>query len=332
MSSHVYVAEQGAVIKKLRERLTIRHNEEIIFERHFRDVGHLFLYGNVQITTQVMTTLLSEGIGCSFYSLDGRHKGNLVSTYLKGLPVKMAQVKHWKEGELYDGLSRTTIIHKIRLQEEVLRRRRRLETDSQRKVTEAADHLSAARSKLKRREFDLEADRGSEGFSARMYFSVWPGLMPDHMQFNGRSRRPANDEVNSLMNFIYTIFMNDLQVRLDVKGFDTIFGFYHRLRSGRASLTLDVLEVIRPILDQQILKLIREKRLRPEHFEQHTEYGFLLSPDGRRTFFSELKKWKGKHRLDYLMDSLTEGLAEAYLKGDARIYDRRIQTLFPDLL
>lgn len=332
MTSHVYVAEQGAVIHKLRERLVIRHKEEVIFERHFRDVAHLFIYGNIQISTQVMSALLGQGIGCSFYSLDGKHKGNLVSTYVKGLPVKMAQVKHWKEGTLYDELSRATILQKIDMQEAVLRKRRRQYDDSAVKLKEVANTLNEQRENLKSRDIDIESDRGTEGYSAKLYFSVWSCLMPADMMFHGRSRRPANDEVNSLLNFSYTIFMNDLQVRLDAKGFDTIFGFYHRLRSGRSSLTLDVLEVLRPAVDQWILSIIRNQKLRPDHFETHPKYGYLLTPEGRKVYFNELKKWKGKHRSDHVLDALVESLSQAYVKGDADYYDRRMQTVLRDLL
>jgi CRISPR-associated protein Cas1 len=85
--------------------------------------------------------------------------------------------------------------------------------------------------------------------------------------FNQRNRRPPRDPVNALLSFAYAMLTKDFAVTLFSVGFDPYLGFFHKLRYGRPSLALDLMEEFRPLIaDSVVLTLINNGEVRPEDF------------------------------------------------------------------
>jgi len=62
---------------------------------------------------------------------------------------------------------------------------------------------------MKRLRGTIEARRqdilGLEGKAARSYFEAISSIMPERYRFAGRSRNPARDEFNALLNYGYGV-------------------------------------------------------------------------------------------------------------------------------
>jgi CRISPR-associated protein Cas1 len=131
----------------------------------------------------------------------------------------------------------------------------------------------------------LESIRGIEGDAARRYFGVFQHCVVaqrGEFHFNGRSRRPPLDNVNALLSFLYVLLVHDLEGACEAAGLDPAVGFLHRDRPGRASLALDLMEELRPILaDRLALSLINRQQVRPAGFVT-TDSGAVLMDDKTR--------------------------------------------------
>lgn len=159
----------------------------------------------------------------------------------------------------------------------------------------------------------LEELRGIEGKGASVYFSVFDSLIlqeKDIFFLKQRSRRPPLDAVNSLLSFLYTLLSHECAAALESVGLDSYVGFLHRDRSGRASLALDLMEELRPVLaDRVALTLINRKVLSPAHFRFEAGGAVFLNDTGRKVVLSawqEKKKESLTH--PYLNEKLPWGL------------------------
>ncbi len=63
------------------------------------------------------------------------------------------------------------------------------------------------------------------------------------MHFPGRKKHPSTDPANALLSFGYVLLTNEIAALLEARGFDPAIGFFHGIRYGRQSLSLDVVEV-----------------------------------------------------------------------------------------
>lgn len=271
--STIYVTEQGALLKKSGERLIVSINNQTLFERHFRYINRILVFGNAQLTSQLTTKLFQEGIDVSFFSRNGIYRGQLVMNKSKNIYVKIAQISNWSNKEFLLQLAKIIVHQKISGQLAVLKKRRNgvkiseyplgsviLALENSFKDIQVATNISSL--------------RGIEGNAARLYFSCWDALLPVDFPFEKRTRRPALNGINSSLNFSYTLLLNECNSLLEAYGFDVMLGFYHSLRYGRVSLSLDVMEMFRPLLvDQFIIKLARLNQIQKSDFYNDNEKG-----------------------------------------------------------
>ena len=71
----------------------------------------------------------------------------------------------------------------------------------------------------------------------------------DNVQWNGRKPRIKSDYVNVVLDIGYTMLFNIVDAMLQVYGFDTYYGVFHKCFYMRKSLVCDIMEPIRPIID-----------------------------------------------------------------------------------
>lgn len=104
---------------------------------------------------------------------------------------------------------------------------------------------------------------GIEGNAARVYF---PRIF-DNVNWNGRKPRVKNDYVNVTLDIGYTMLFNLVDAILQIYGFDTYYGVFHRCFYMRKSLVCDIMEPMRPIIDYEIRKAINLGQCKREDFE-----------------------------------------------------------------
>lgn len=139
--------------------------------------------------------------------------------------------------------------------------------------------------------------RGFEGEAAQIYFGVFDELILQQKKdflFNGRTKRPPLDNVNALLSFVYTLLTNTITSALEIVGLDPYVGCLHTERPGRVSLSLDLIEELRPVLaDRFVLSLINKKVVNKKGFEKK-ENGAVIMDDKTRKLV--LVEWQSKKK------------------------------------
>jgi CRISPR-associated protein Cas1 len=179
----------------------------------------------------------------------------------------------------------------------------------------------------------LDEIRGIEGTAARAYWEAFALMLRQNREFfwlRERSRRPARDPINAVLNFVYAVLANDCASACQSVGLDPQVGFLHALRPGRSSLALDLMEELRPVVaDRAIITLINRQQLTPRDFVQHEGHAVTISENARKTILAHLterKKEEVTHPLTArktplgLIPHVQARLLAQHLRGDRPHY------------
>lgn len=138
----------------------------------------------------------------------------------------------------------------------------------------------------------LEELLGVEGWAARIYFGLLPGMVKRKhdredgftFDFKARNRRPPRDPVNSLLSLGYSLLTKDLTIACYAVGFDSMVGFYHQPRHGRPGLALDLMEPLRPLIaDPAVLTAVNTRMISGRDFLTAGQ-AVTLTAKGRKGF------------------------------------------------
>ena len=161
------------------------------------------------------------------------------------------------------------------------------------------DSLSRTADRFKRilqelaRASTLDAVRGHEGTAARMYFSALSEAFSPDWCFNGRTRQPPTDPVNSLLSYGYTLLFYNVYPFIRARGLNPQVGFLHQVRVGHPALVSDLIEEFRAIIvDAVVLNLVLNRRVTPEQFTLPKGEGkeCIMEETVRKLFIGELEK------------------------------------------
>lgn len=254
--------------------------------------------------------------------MSGKTKGNVI--------LRKQQYRNFMDDEKSLDIAKNCIIGKIYNARWVLERATRdhgLQVDVQKlkmsseKLKNSLNYVRDCQSK--------EQLRGFEGEAAQIYFGVFDELILQQKKdflFDGRNKRPPLDNVNALLSFVYTLLTNTITSALETVGLDPYVGCLHTERPGRVSLSLDLIEELRPVLaDRFVLSLINKKIITKKGFKKKENGAVLMDDETRKLVLVEWQNKKKetlthpflKEKVEWGMVPYVQAMLLArYLRGD----------------
>jgi CRISPR-associated protein Cas1 len=276
----LYVTDQGAWLSKDKGRIAVKQHGDTVASVRLLDVSQVNLYGNVQVSTQLLRELFAREVPICWFSSGGWFSG--IGTGLPGRNVELRrrQVVVAAQGGL--AIARHVVAGKIQNSRTLLRRnsdaKPALVLDQLRRLSTQAEKAASPASLL-----------GIEGTAARLYFGAFAGMLRADKRlpggpftFEGRKRRPPPDAVNCLLGYVYGLLVKELTTVTLAVGFDPYQGFYHRPRFGRPALALDLAEKFRPLVAESVvINLINNGEVSAADFMVRAG-GVALTGSGRK--------------------------------------------------
>ncbi len=156
---------------------------------------------------------------------------------------------------------------------------------------EKGDDLAGYIQEIERSREDMRRLRGSidfrrqemlglEGMASRAYFGAISSVMPERYSFAGRSRNPAKDEFNAMLNYGYGVLYSLVEKGCIIAGLDPYVGFLHTDSYNKKSLVFDIIEIFRTYIDEAVVHLFTRRMIKDEFFEP-LEQGVGLSKEGK---------------------------------------------------
>ncbi len=106
--------------------------------------------------------------------------------------------------------------------------------------------------------------RGWEGTASRHYFGCLSAFLPSAFAFPKRSKRPAYDNFNALLNYLYGILYSQVHLSLLKAGLDPYMSILHADQYNRPTFVYDVIEIYRHWMEEVAIRLCVDNRL-PEN-------------------------------------------------------------------
>jgi CRISPR-associated protein Cas1 len=130
---------------------------------------------------------------------------------------------------------------------------------------------------------------GLEGTAGRAYFQCISGILPEKYQFDGRSRRPAKDPFNAVLNYCYGIIYSLVEKACILSGLDPYVGFLHTDNYNKKSLVFDLIEPFRIYGEQVVVYLFTGKKMKDEYYDA-SEEAVSLNQKGKPVVVEAMNK------------------------------------------
>jgi CRISP-associated protein Cas1 len=130
---------------------------------------------------------------------------------------------------------------------------------------------------------------GLEGVAGRAYFDCISRLMPEAYRFERRSRYPALDAFNAMLNYGYGVLYSLVEKACILAGLDPCIGFLHTDNYNKPSLVFDLIESFRIIPERTVVLLFTGRRAQAGFFEP-VPGGVALSKEGRAGLMTALNE------------------------------------------
>jgi len=124
-----------------------------------------------------------------------------------------------------------------------------------------------------------------EAQASRQYFKLYASFFDEKYQFDSRhsnssTKQDASDVINALLNYGYSVLASEITKHLNGIGLDPYYSFYHHNHESFQSLTYDMIEPFRWLVEKTVYRLANAKnhalQIKKKHYIKHTKSGMVL--------------------------------------------------------
>ncbi len=270
---------------------------------------HIIVAGAAQFNSELATFLGKQGVRLSFLDYYGHFSASLESAkgHASG-SVHLGQAQHILDiekrlvlGKLIIGAGIQNIIGNLRY----------YQYRGNSEVKSAIEDIQKHRSALIKQAQNIEQLMGYESQARQTYYETWALLNP-LLKITKRSKRPPKDRINCLISFCNGLVYSVCKNELSKTHLDLTLSFIHAPTQARASLSLDLAEIFKPVIaDKLIFGLINRNMLEDKDFEE-TEGMCLLSEAGRRKVVDGFREKMDRETIEELRGWRAVILREAF--------------------
>lgn len=303
MLNTIYVTSEDAWLRKDGANIVVEVEGAERGRAPLHMLEGVVTFGRPGASPALLAACAEAGITVSHLDPNGRFLARVEGQCTGNVLLRRAQFRIADDPARATSIVRGIVAAKAANQRTVVRRVLRdhgtdMTEDSRGALTAAQDRLGRiARRTLAPADVDVDLLRGIEGEAAQVYFSVFAHFVRHDdpaFTFRGRSRRPPMDRINALLSFLYAMLGHDCRSALEAHGLDPQVGFLHADRPGRASLALDLMEELRPVLaDRLALSLINRRQVAADDFIVEEAGGVRITDDARKRV---LVAWQERKR------------------------------------
>jgi len=270
---------------------------------------HIIVIGSTTFNTELATFLGKNSVRVSFLDFYGNFSGSLEAATLHASgAVHLAQARIILEEEKRLALAKLILGG---ASQNLLNNLRYYSYRGKEEVKPIIEEIQAHRTSLLAAK-SIEQLMGHEGMARQTYYSAW-GLINPLLKIEKRTRQPPTDRINALISFCNGLVYSVCKHQLSQTHLDLTLSFIHAPTQARASLSLDLAEIFKPIIadKQLIFGMINRHMLEDGDFDEQAGI-CLLSEKGRRKVVEEFREKMDKEEIEGMRGWRAVILREAF--------------------
>lgn len=139
--------------------------------------------------------------------------------------------------------------------------------------------------------------RGWEGSVARQYFKVLSLALSPGYRFKERSRQPAKDWFNCVLNYLYGMLYGQVELALIGAGVDPQLGVLHADQYNKPVLVYDFIEAFRIWAERVTFQLFQGHMFYQNCFELKDKKGIWLAREGKQIAIDAFHKYMKENEI-----------------------------------
>lgn len=279
----------GSYLQKNGDCFKVKTDEKV-FEISCKKVSSILISTAAYVTTDAIKMAMENNIDIVFIDDFGDPYGRVWHPKLGSTTLIRRKQLEIAETEKGLRLALEWVKTKFNNQIDFLKKLRQTRPHKSAEITSYIDKLQNALNGLDALSGTIEESRGTimgiEGSGGRIYFEALSSLMPDRFKFDGRSRNPAKDEFNALLNYSYGVLYSKVEKACIIAGLDPYVGFIHTDHYNKKSLIFDLIENYRIWADEVVVNLFALRKVKVEHFDKIPN-GLTLNKEGKAVLLTD---------------------------------------------
>lgn len=283
---------RGAYLKKNKNVFLVK-NDDKIFEVSANKVDSILITTSATITTDAIKFAVENNIDIVFLDHFGDPYGRVWHSKLGStVQIRRRQIEisdQPKGFKMATGWIGTKVDNQISFLKDLKKNR----PEKKDELAEYISNIEAMKDRLAALDGTIDQMRGTimgfEGMSSRYYFDAFSAIMPEKWKFNGRSRNPAVDEFNCLLNYAYGVLYSMVEKGCTIAGLDPYVGFLHTDNYNKKSLVFDLIEMYRIHADRTVVNLFSKRKVNDDLFDAIPN-GLTLNKEGKAVLIQALNE------------------------------------------
>ncbi|MEA2033243.1 MAG: CRISPR-associated endonuclease Cas1 [Euryarchaeota archaeon] len=280
----------GSYLRKQGNCFLVR-KEDKVFEVSVNKVDSILITTAAYISTDAIKFAVDNNIDIVFLDSYGDPYGRVWHPKLGSTTlIRRRQLEMYDKEEGLN-LAKKWGIQKFDNQIELLKRLKKTRAEKRDDLEKSVNEIEQMKARMKALKGTIEARRqtmlGIEGMASRTYFGVLSLVMPEKFKFDGRSRNPATDEFNTMLNYGYGVLYSMVEKACIIAGLDPYIGFLHTDNYNKKSLVFDIIEMFRTFVDEPVVHLFSKRKVKEEYFDK-IQNGLSLNKEGKAVLIEAL--------------------------------------------
>lgn len=154
-------------------------------------------------------------------------------------------------------------------------------------VKQYMDDIDHLRKNIKSAE-SIQELMGYEGNIRKIYYSAWPTLIDQEIEFEKRVKNPPDNMINTLISFVNTLIYTKVLSEIYQTQLNPTISYLHEPGDRRFSLSLDIAEIFKPLIgDRLIFSLLNRNQITQKSFTKGLNY-LHLTEEASKKIVAEL--------------------------------------------
>ena len=286
------INSRGSYLRKKNNCFLVK-NEDKVFEVSVKKVDSILITTSAYLSTDAVKFAVDNNIDIIFLDYSGNPYGRVWHSKLGSTTLIRRKQLESSTGEKGLNLAKEWVICKIENNVDFLKSLANSRPNKENVINEYITSLEKKIYILQKMKGSLEEKRNSimaiEGMAGKEYFEALSYVIPERFKFKGRSRNPAKDEFNCLLNYGYGVLYSMVEKGCILAGLDPYLGFIHTDNYNKKSLVFDLIEMFRILVDKTVFYLFSKRKVKKEYFDQ-IKNGLSLNQEGKAVLISALNE------------------------------------------